>query len=73
MVNSNHDPLHTIVKFHNGDEDCIETKVIDEEEWWKFERNSVKNFGEKMWKMGKNEWKILNFSIEITYICMVNI
>ena len=34
MVNSNHDPLHTVVRFCNGDDDCVETMVIDEGLGW---------------------------------------
>ena len=69
MVNSNHDPLHTVVRFCNGDDDCVETMVIDEGLGWiQVER--------KKWILVKKweKWKeVVNFSIEITYICMVNI
>ena len=34
------------------------------------ERESVMNFGEKMWKW-ENEWKVMNFSIELIYISIV--
>ena len=51
MVNSNHDPLHTIVSFCNGDDDCVETMVIDEGLGW----IQVERKNGVLWENEKNE------------------
>ena len=69
MVNSNHDPLHTVVRFCDSDEDDEEIMVIDgekEDEIW--ERKC-----DEFWRKCENEWKLVLILLESVYICVVKI
>ena len=69
MVNSNHDPLHTVVRFCNGDDDCVETMVIDEGLGWIQVKRKNGDFGEFV----KMNAKLVLILLESVYICVVKI